>query len=373
VQVSSTDDYAIEGSAGTCYLEVNGKVSSSASTAIILYGVSNEVTIGATGVVTDTQDDYVSSTVYVGSGDDTLTNLGRIIALKSAGTIVSSGGTFTNQGTLIAASPVYVEDAESHITNSGTIKANAYADAIADAGFNNGIFVVQGNATIINQAHGLISAIASEGAGISIGVDGDGTGITNKGTITSQNWYGIDFALMTDSQTATLNNSGKITGATGSFRGNESGEEITNTGAMKGDVLLNGGDDVFKGHSGSVVGSIAGGDGNDIILGGKSDDKISGDAGSDILNGGTGNDVLRGGADADRFVFTTGYGKDEIADFIDGTDTIDLAGWKAIKNFQAILNHDEKHGADLWIVAGKDTLILDHVTEHDLHASSFIF
>ena len=54
---------------------------------------------------------------------------------------------------------------------------------------------------------------------------------------------------------------------------------------------------------------------------------INGNSGANTINGGGGNDYLIGGAGADRFVFTGAPGNDYIADFVSGTDRIDLSAY----------------------------------------------
>jgi hypothetical protein len=76
------------------------------------------------------------------------------------------------------------------------------------------------------------------------------------------------------------------------------------------------------------IGTVA----DQTLAGGDFKDTLSGMAGEDVLWGHGGKDILTGGTDADRFVFTSvsdspkGGGKrDEITDFTQGSDIIDLA------------------------------------------------
>ncbi len=78
---------------------------------------------------------------------------------------------------------------------------------------------------------------------------------------------------------------------------------------------------------------LQGGAANEVILGLGGGDQLFGNGGADTLDGGAGVDQLTGGLDADLFkfsaltdsVFTTGQ-MDRIADFVVGTDKIDLTG-----------------------------------------------
>jgi Ca2+-binding RTX toxin-like protein len=67
-----------------------------------------------------------------------------------------------------------------------------------------------------------------------------------------------------------------------------------------------------------------GNDGSNLLNGGGGADYLVGHAGDDILNGGAGFDVLRGGLGSDQFRFDTLDGRDNIADFAVGEDSIFL-------------------------------------------------
>jgi Ca2+-binding RTX toxin-like protein len=87
----------------------------------------------------------------------------------------------------------------------------------------------------------------------------------------------------------------------------------------------------FSGYGNGLDNQIVGGAGADYLRGGDGNDSLSGGLGNDILLGGNGVDSMTGGAGADRFVFQTGSTRtgssaDLIADFLSGTDKIDLSG-----------------------------------------------
>ena len=105
------------------------------------------------------------------------------------------------------------------------------------------------------------------------------------------------------------------------------------------DVLRGGdGDDLLKGginrdwiFGGDGNDTIRGGGGNDNLQGQDGDDDIWGANGNDRLTGGLGDDALIGGNGADTFVFReadilTG-GSDEIRDFQDNVDLIEIQGF----------------------------------------------
>jgi Ca2+-binding RTX toxin-like protein len=112
-------------------------------------------------------------------------------------------------------------------------------------------------------------------------------------------------------------------------------ELVTNSGTIRGDVFLGGGDDRFDGRNGRLFDVLSGEGGADTLLGGVTADRINGGDGSDTISGGLGKDVLTGGPDNDSFQFAAkthsrpGSGADIITDFDRpgmGNDRIDVSG-----------------------------------------------
>jgi serralysin len=78
----------------------------------------------------------------------------------------------------------------------------------------------------------------------------------------------------------------------------------------------------------SLADKLTGDASRNVLSGGLGDDAMNGGDGDDGLIGGAGNDTLKGGAGADSFAFTTALGGgnvDTVADFVSGTDHIELA------------------------------------------------
>jgi hypothetical protein len=93
-------------------------------------------------------------------------------------------------------------------------------------------------------------------------------------------------------------------------------------------VLLGGGNDIYSGASGRLIGKLLAGAGNDMAVGGidndwfegglhgdaltgnGGNDRLLGQAGNDVLNGGLGNDILDGGTGNDTLF--GGPGKDDL-------------------------------------------------------------
>lgn len=82
--------------------------------------------------------------------------------------------------------------------------------------------------------------------------------------------------------------------------------------------------DVINRSSETVAYYVNAGAGDDIVLGGAGADFLVGGAGNDRLNGGTGDNTLLGGTGNDVFIYTEASGSQAIADFVYGTDKIDL-------------------------------------------------
>jgi Ca2+-binding RTX toxin-like protein len=93
-----------------------------------------------------------------------------------------------------------------------------------------------------------------------------------------------------------------------------------NTRARVEHYLLGGQDGITGTKSNDVINGYDGNDalngaaGNDTLIGGNGDDNLGGSSGNDTLDGGKGADVLVGGGGADRFIFSSGYGFDQIRD-----------------------------------------------------------
>ncbi|MEE9416556.1 MAG: matrixin family metalloprotease, partial [Acidimicrobiales bacterium] len=96
------------------------------------------------------------------------------------------------------------------------------------------------------------------------------------------------------------------------------GVAVTIAGTNGNDILVgSAGDDVILGRSGNdtIYGNggndiICGSTGSDTIFGGEGDDTIMGDGGDDVLRGGDGNDLVYGGSGDDNI--KTGKGDDTI-------------------------------------------------------------
>lgn len=132
--------------------------------------------------------------------------------------------------------------------------------------------------------------------------------------------------------------------------------------------------------------SIFGLQGNDRLLGLAGADTLVGDAGRDLLEGNSGNDLLNGGAGNDRLIggagndqIATGGGRDTIAiglregfdqvsDFADRRDRIELAGRLSFGQLTF-----RQRGDDTLVQVGKvNLLVLENIRSSSLTQADFI-
>lgn len=306
-------------------------------------------------------------------------------------------------------------------SQSRAIHVNAVGYEISNDGRifgSEGIRAIGENGVITNR--GTIDASA---AGI---VTSGPNAIVNSGII-SAGQYGLSVNA-TENGTASIRNSGRIEGSNAAIQASSSDDRIVNSGTIKGDVLLSGGDDTFLFKSGKVVGEIEGGMGDDrfiikaegadisenmgqgfdfvrawvsftlaphieqINLAGKADidatgneqgnhiqgnagrNVLSGEGGVDFLVGLAGNDRLFGGTGGDVFNFQKGSGRDTVMDFEIGIDEIQIGGLKGTIGFaDMVANHVEQKGDDVWITYGQDVVVLKNTVSGDLQAGDFFF
>ncbi len=227
---------------------------------------------------------------------------------------VAMGGAeqlFQNFGTVIAGSGFYAEGwSNAAVDNHGTIAGTKYA-ALK--------LVASATTSIVNT--GLITGARG------IEFDRSTATLLNEGEIRS---HAAALAAVDGTAASAgllVTNAGLIAAPGVALRGSPFVDRVVNRGTIDGDVLLNGGNDVFSGLAGQVHGAIRGGLGNDTIFGGTGDDTILGEGGIDRLGGGRGDDVLTGGTFGDTFVFRRGWGDDVVTDFVNGQDKVDLSAF----------------------------------------------
>lgn len=267
---------------------------------------------------------YVAEDVLVGAQSNAVTGSGTAHIIEIYGTVITA-----TEGLVLSGSTV-VNTNSVYIGESGHV-ISKYSGGPGAAG----IVLSGGGGSIVNDGE-----IQSVGYGVYIPTFGvtTPTTVTNHGLIDA----GCGIAARGDSAAVVkLFNDGTILGTEKSY-GQTATQDvssptfttdlITNKGLMVGDITLRGGDDVYKGTSGVVKGTVYGDDGADKIYGGAEKNIFDGGSGNDTLQGGKGGDKLTGGADADTFVFkatpettVAAKGRDTILDFKAAeNDTIDL-------------------------------------------------
>ena len=306
------------------------------SVSMLLMTQDSGFTVTSTGSFVSVNPSVSSAAIDLVGNNASIQIDGSLTAQDSIGILMAGvGSSVTVTGSVSGGSAgVFMAlfgAANNQLVNSGTISAGSVGDVANDARFNNGVLAEGANTRITNLAGGTITAVSSEGAGVRLAAGGGGTVVSNAGSITALNWYGVDFSLLGVAETARLYNSGVIQGLAGAFIGNDTVDNVTNRGAMIGEVVLGDGSDLLDGRGGRFDGVVFGGNGEDrmdfrgaglvsdtilggagfdTILGTEGDDTISGEAEGDVLSGGGGEDVLFGGDGND--VMRGGAGDDTI-------------------------------------------------------------
>ena len=313
----------------------------------------------------------------------------RALSLSGTGTKV----TIAKTGTVAGSTGVDFLGTGQAIINHGAITAKDYGiyltheTRIVNTGTITGVFGIVAEferADIVNGSKGRISAIA------------DGSAVELYGNA------GVNSMLV---------NHGRITSQTGLAIASQDGNEhIINDGVMKGGIDLSGGNDIFDNRGGRIDHRVIGGLGDDtlivnsastrfaehaaggtdtvkstvsytlsnhverLFLIGRNNVNAVGNAEDNTLSGNRGDNRLTGKAGADVFLFSTGLGHDVVADFTDGSDHIDLSGWKAIIDFHDLkAHHLTVSGDNIIIHAGQDQLTLLHVSKAELNFQDFYF
>jgi Ca2+-binding RTX toxin-like protein len=363
---------------------VNGQLYSSGASANVITSAATgtAITVSATGVVVG-----VGGGIYMGAQNQSLVNHGLIDGGQGDGVaITADGAQINNTGRLVsvgsgAAIDLMAGGAE--IENSGSlhgyyginILSGSRSDTITLDATSlitalNGIWMKFGPGLLIDNAGRIVADLA-------IGV-GNATTVVNTGVIKGAIELS-DEADSFDNRGGTIDHS--VVGGNGNdvlitdkasdylFEGTDQGNDTVKstvsyklTDNVENLVLL--GHANLKGTGNTEANNIKGNAGNNML---------SGSGGADILNGHGGNDKLTGGGGADTFVFATGFDKDTIKHFDDGTDVVNLSGWKAIKDFDDLKHHLTVSGDDLVIKAGDDWLTIDHMQKSHFTAADVDF
>jgi len=360
------------------------------------------------------------NSIGVAVGSNNSDGGGKLTVAKSASITTSATAILAtadherivNQGKLMSGTGIEFTGHGVSVQNDGAISGS---DTGIDAGFHGGRIVNNGS---IASAHNGIWALV------------DGTSelrIVNNGTINSDG-YGIGLSNLAGAKSVVVNH-GSITGTDYAIIGNFSSatEMVRNTGTISGRVWLGNGNDIYDGRGGTAT-DVSGGADNDLYIvtdtatnmyemtsegtdtvkasvnwtlagnfenltlfghdgltgkGNGAANTLRGNAGSnilfgldgsDLLNGGKGDDSLYGGFQADTFAFSKGSGHDQIMDFANGLDTIDLRGMDAIDSFADIQAAAKQVGSNVVMTfAGGETLTVANLSLVAMTQDDFMF
>ncbi len=213
------------------------------------------------------------------------TALGGITANGTQLLIVETGANIATQ--LVA---VALAGADSHVINNATIRSET-ATAIAMSGTAGRV-----------ENKGLMESVL----GTAILFSGGGTStVDNASGKTIKGKKAVEITSTSGAAKLELSNAGTIeaTGASdAAVTGGLGADRIINTGTIKAATAtgvaldLKDGDDLYDGRStGTVIGLIKLGAGNDIAYGGSGAETFSGGTGNNVIDGGAGNDIIIGG------------------------------------------------------------------------------
>ena len=289
VQCTGTDPDGFESiiSGITLTVQPGANVQNNGTEPSISLKSTSEVTIGQAGAVTATGESVLA---VLGVSGNTLTNRGDIIisGSQTTGVLLGPGGGLINEATgRVLASPGILTGSTvatqagngGSVTNDGLIRASGDGSASV---------VALSNVTVTNS--GTISAPGATGKGVIIGngsnldnsgsilatgVDGIGVrldgsaGATNVGVIQGGDGTGAGVLIQTSADTFFTNSvGGSVSAASGvAIQGAGGRSTISNSGTLGGDVLLDGGSDLFRwGTGSSVAGVLDGGDETDDLI-----------------------------------------------------------------------------------------------------------
>jgi len=235
-------------------------------------------------------------------------------------------------------------------------------DTINGGGGNDRIFGNEGSDTLNGDGGNDVIVSGDDGGTINGGADND-TMLAGSGAEAFDGGTGTDRVVYSTSTTGVTLNMG--TGGTG---GDAAGDTYTGVENVYGSLLA----DDITGDSGANL--LVGQAGADTLNGGAGNDRLVGGDGDDTLNGGADNDTLFGGNGADTFAFSgMSTGSDRIADWVDGSDMIDLTGWGTVANFADLTITQVGVHVQITEGSGAGTITVLNATAADFTLADFVF
>ena len=209
-----------------------------------------------------------------------------------------------------------------------------------------------------------VSVVRNAGSSTVTGVNGTAT--AGVGTDTLLNMEGVRGTNAAD----TYNAAGFV--GFNQFEGGTGVDDITGNGNTR--IMYH------RSAFGVIVdlggGTVAGGDGSDVLHGGIN--AVWGSQFNDSIRGSSLNDTFTGNAGVDAFRFDGAFGNDIVTDFRagggPGVDDVLQLDDAQFANFNDVLAHSQQSGADTLITLdGSHSIRLQNVTLASLQASDFVF
>ena len=379
---------------------------------ILNQGDNSQVWVGAKGEVSS----YGNAVTLYGQ-NPSLINKGEIASGGKYAVLTGNGSdTIKNYGY------IFGDNTDGDVTFQGTAGGMAHG-SFENWGFvsgAHGLLLTDSDATIHNYAQGLIKTTytamtVNNAVGVSDLLNNDGE--ISGGT-----------AFLGGDGDENIVNSGKITGDIDTYGGEDS--LLLKAGSsISGNVDLGEGDDTLDLRHGSLgKSSFSGGDGNDVYVVGKDginiyeaknggidsvsssvsyhlqanfenlylsgtatidgfgnagDNYLYGNGGNNHLVGGKGDDELygmggtdrlTGGVGVDTFIFGKNFGHDEMTDFHQGEDHINLHDIGGLSSFADVIAHASQVGADVVLnFGGGEVLTIDQTDLKSLKDGDFIY
>ncbi|MDF2234810.1 hypothetical protein P2H44_19795 [Albimonas sp. CAU 1670] len=294
-----------------------------------------KVTVDPGGSITGASDG-----IELNGNSHVVINHGLVQGLSDAAVqMLGASSKVTNFGTMAASRGVIMDAADGQVVNHGLIHGVTSVGVSLSTGgslLNTGIITSAAVAVVMSGPEGTLrnsGEISSLGANAFSGSTGIDV-VQNSGLIAG------DVALG-DGADLLRNNGGRIVGDVDT--GAVADKVLNRDGSIDGDLLLDDGNDLYRGGKGSTVegrilagegnDTVIGGDGEDVVEGGGGFDRLFGKAGDDVLKGGSGEDLIvggggddemTGGSQADVFRIGRHSGDDLITDWTDGEDVLNL-------------------------------------------------
>jgi Ca2+-binding RTX toxin-like protein len=344
LQGGTGDDVYFVSNASDTIVEADGEGLDQIRTSLVAYtlagnSVEQLVYTGATAF-TGTGN-AIDNLIIGGGGDDVLSGLaGNDTLIGGAGTDTLSGGTGNNTLQGGTGNDVYIVSSagDSVIENAGegtdAVRTDL-AKLVLSANVENLFFTGAGNFTGTGNALANF-IVGGSGADELNGADGDdtlvgGAGsdmlIGGTGNNALQGGTGNDIYIVTSAGDSVFEAAGEGTDQVrttlASYSLGANVEELSFTGI--GNFIGNGNALANLIIGGAGADELNGVDGDDTIVGNAGSDLITGGEGNDTLSGNLGNDILNGGNGADRFVFDSALGPnniDTVSNFTVGQDRI---------------------------------------------------